>query len=165
MARRPVIAAPSPKREGAALGAEAPSAYIHGSIPDEIVAMLPVRRQIQTPRKISRKAGPAVLAILLAALVSPVSAAEGIAWGSAGQESFKDLPGVKPQNPANQFGEGYTCETRTVVPDHRFGRRDLRDSLPYTVYRCEKDGIVYQGTEPPRTGRMWYPGVNPRVID
>lgn len=165
MARRPVIAAPSPKREGAALGAEAPSVYIHGSIPDEIVAMLPVRRQIQTPRKISRKAGPAVLAILLAALVSPVSAAEGIAWGSAGQESFKDLPGVKPQNPANQFGEGYTCETRTVVPDHRFGRRDLRDSLPYTVYRCEKDGIVYQGTEPPRSGRMWYPGVNPRVID
>ncbi|MDQ0420225.1 hypothetical protein J2045_001244 [Peteryoungia aggregata LMG 23059] len=165
MARRPGIAALSPKREGAALGAGAPSAYIDGSIPDEIVAMLPVRREFQTPRKISRKAGPAVLAILLAALVSPVSAAEGIAWGSAGQESFKDLPGVKPQDPANQFGEGYTCETRTVVPNHRFGRRDLRDSLPYTVYRCEKNGIVYQGTEPPRSGRMWYPGVNPRVID
>nr|WP_246780364.1 hypothetical protein [Rhizobium sp. AQ_MP] len=103
--------------------------------------------------------------MLLAALVSPVQAAEGIAWGRAGQESFKDLPGVKPQDPANQFGDNLSCETRTVFPDRRFGRYELRDSLPYTVYRCEKNGIVYEGTQPPRTGRMWYPGVNPRVID
>jgi hypothetical protein len=102
---------------------------------------------------------------LLTGVAAPASAAEGIAWGQAGQESFKDLPGVKPQDPANQFGENMTCETRTVVPDRRFGRHELRDSLPYTVYRCEKNGIVYQGTEPPRTDRMWYPGVNPRVID
>jgi hypothetical protein len=101
-----------------------------------------------------------------AALAVPASAAEGITWGKAGQESFKDLPGVKPQDPVNQFGENVSCETRTVVPNrHHFGRRDLRDSLPYTVYRCEKNGIVYEGTEPPRSGRMWYPGVNPRVID
>ena len=73
---------------------------------------------------------------------------------------------VKPQDPANQFGEGVTCETRTVSPRPGFGgRRELRDVLPYTVYRCEKNGIVYQGTQPPRTGRQWYPGVNPRVID
>lgn len=104
-------------------------------------------------------------ATLFASAAGAASAAEGIAWGQAGQESFKDLPGVKPQDLANQFGENMTCETRTVFPDRRFGRHELRDSLPYTVYRCEKNGIVYQGTEPPRTGRMWYPGVNPRVID
>jgi hypothetical protein len=127
--------------------------------------MLSVRRDIPMSSSAPRHAGLALAAVLLVALAVPAAAAEGIAWGNAGQESFKDLPGVKPQDPANQFGEGYTCETRTVVPDHRFGRHHLRDSLPYTVYRCEKDGIVYQGTEPPRTGRMWYPGVNPRVID
>ncbi len=123
--------------------------------------MLPVRQNSDLPRK--RLLLP--LAFLLAGLVSPVQAAEGIAWGQAGQESFKDLPGVKPQDPANQFGENISCETRTVFPDRHFGRNELRDSLPYTVYRCEKNGIIYEGTQPPRTGRMWYPGVNPRVID
>lgn len=120
-----------------------------------------IRQLLFVPRATTMVLG----ATLLASVSAPASAAEGIAWGQAGQESFKDLPGVKPQDPANQFGENMTCETRTVVPDRRFGRRELRDSLPYTVYRCEKNGIVYQGTEPPRTGRMWYPGVNPRVID
>lgn len=123
--------------------------------------MLPVRQNSDLPRK--RFLLP--LALLLVGLVSPVQAAEGIAWGQAGQESFEDLPGVKPQDPANQFGENISCETRTVFPDRRFGRNELRDSLPFTVYRCKKNGIVYEGTEPPRTGRMWYPGVNPRVID
>lgn len=127
--------------------------------------MLLVRQNIHRSNTTRRHAGLAIVAIFLATIAAPAAAAEGIAWGKAGQETFKDLPGVKPQDPANQFGEGFTCETRTVVPDHHFGRRDLRDSLPYTVYRCEKDGVVYQGTEPPRTGRMWYPGVNPRVID
>jgi len=123
--------------------------------------MLPVRRNSDLPRK--RLLLP--LALLIGVLTSPVHAAEGIAWGKAGQESFKDLPGVKPQDPVNQFGENVTCETRTVVPNRNFGRRELRDSLPYTVYRCEKNGIVYEGTQPPRSGRMWYPGVDPRVID
>jgi hypothetical protein len=119
----------------------------------------------QQPRLNGRRVALPLLMILASVCQTPSLAAEGIVWSKAGEESFKDLPGVKPQDPANQFGENVTCETRTVVPEHRFGRRELRDSLPYTVYRCEKDGIVYQGTEPPRTGRMWYPGVNPRVID
>jgi hypothetical protein len=128
--------------------------------------MQPVREKKPMPRKISRRIAQAFLLVCLAAFAAPASAAEGIAWGNAGQESFKDLPGVKPQDPANQFGEGVTCETRTVSPRPGFGgRRELRDVLPYTVYRCEKNGIVYQGTQPPRTGRQWYPGVNPRVID
>ncbi|MDH4412271.1 MAG: hypothetical protein QE484_03125 [Rhizobium sp.] len=127
--------------------------------------MLPVRREIHMPAMIRRRMALAPLAVLLAALAVPASAAEGIAWGKAGQETFKDLPGVKPQDPANQFGEDVSCETRTVLPSQHVGHRELRDSLPYTVYRCEKNGIVYEGTEPPRSGRMWYPGVNPRVID
>ncbi|WP_377277250.1 hypothetical protein [Rhizobium sp. R86522] len=126
--------------------------------------MLPACRKNNTSTKISTALVLASLTVFAA--VAPASASEGIAWSRAGQESFKDLPGVKPQDPVNQFGENVSCETRTVVPNrHHFGRGDLRDSLPYTVYRCEKNGIVYEGTEPPRSGRMWYPGVNPRVID
>ncbi|MCJ8236926.1 hypothetical protein [Peteryoungia algae] len=114
---------------------------------------------------IGRQGAMALLMVVLSALAAPAVAAEGIAWGNAAQDSFQDLPGVKPQDPANQFGEGYACETRTIAPRPGFGRRELRDMLPYTVYRCEKNGIVYQGTEPPRSGRDWYPGVNPRIID
>ncbi len=128
--------------------------------------MLSVRRNIPMPLSIGRKSAIALLMVVSSALSVPALAAEGVAWGTAGQESFQDLPGVKPQDPANQFGEGYSCETRTVAPRPGFGgRRELRDTLPYTVYRCEKNGIVYQGTQPPRSGRQWYPGVNPRVID
>jgi hypothetical protein len=128
--------------------------------------MLPLHQDAPTPAQSHRHCRLALVLAVFAAFAGPVSAAEGIAWGNAGQESFKDLPGVKPQDPANQFGEGITCETRTVSPGPGFGgRRELRDILPYTVYRCEKNGIVYQGTQPPRTGRQWYPGVNPRVID
>lgn len=127
--------------------------------------MLPVRRDNPMQISIGRQGAMALLMVVLSALAAPVVAAEGIAWGNAAQDSFQDLPGVKPQDPANQFGEGYACETRTIAPRPGFGRRELRDMLPYTVYRCEKNGIVYQGTEPPRSGRDWYPGVNPRIID
>lgn len=101
---------------------------------------------------------------LLATAVPAAAQDQPIAWGKAGQVEFQDLPGVKPQDPAQQFGEDMHCETRTVVPN-RLNRRELRDTLPYTVYRCEKNGVVYQGTQPPASGRMWYPGVNPRIID
>ncbi|WP_206109988.1 hypothetical protein [Peteryoungia ipomoeae] len=106
----------------------------------------------------------AVPIALLAAVVPAAAQDPAIAWGKAGEVQFHDLPGVKPQDPAQQFGEEMNCETRTVIPN-RINRRDLRDTLPYTVYRCEKNGVVYQGTQPPASGRMWYPGVNPRIID
>lgn len=127
--------------------------------------MLPVLRNVQMPNSFSRKSALALLVVVLSAFALPAFAAEGITWGNAGRESYQNLPGVKPQDPANQFGEGYSCETRTVSSRSSFGGRDLRDILPYTIYRCEKNGIVYQGTQPPRSGRMWYPGVNPCIID
>ncbi|KQW32389.1 hypothetical protein ASE36_07670 [Rhizobium sp. Root274] len=103
------------------------------------------------------------LALPLAAALPVVAAEKGVAWSKAGSETFHDLPGVKPQSP-DPLDDGYTCETGLAAP-RNFNGRSLRDTLPYTVYRCEKDGIVYQGTEPPSHGRMWYPGVNPRNID
>ncbi len=104
--------------------------------------------------------------LVLALLVAPplaMAAEQGGAWEKVASETFHDLPGVKPQSP-DPLDDGYACETGTVTP-RTINRRNFGDSLPYTVYRCEKDGIVYQGTQPPSTGRMWYPGVNPRNID
>lgn len=115
--------------------------------------------------------GVVALAVVLECLAlplggaSPVLAAEnGISWNKAGSEAFHDLPGVKPQSP-DPLSDGYTCETATASPSLAGRSRSLRDSLPYTVYRCEKDGVIYQGTQPPMRGRLWYPGVNPRNID
>ncbi len=125
---------------------------------------------VSHPRLVSRLARLAALAVVVPLLAvpmtagSPVFAAEpGVAWSKAGSETFHDLPGVKPQSP-DPLNDGYACETGLAAP-RNFNGRSLRDTLPYTVYRCEKDGIVYQGTEPPSRGRMWYPGVNPRNID
>lgn len=125
---------------------------------------------VPSPRRLSCLARFAALAVVLPSLALPfaavpsVFAAEpGLAWSKAGSETFHDLPGVKPQSP-DPLDDGYACETGLAAP-RNFNGRTLRDTLPYTVYRCEKDGIVYQGTEPPSRGRMWYPGVNPRNID
>lgn len=120
-------------------------------------------------RSFSRLARSSKMAVLVSSLAlavaMPVRAAEqGVAWGKAGSDSFHDLPGVRPLPADPLDDDGYTCETGLAAP-RNFNGRTLRDTLPYTVYRCEKDGIVYQGTEPPSRGRMWYPGVNPRNID
>lgn len=97
------------------------------------------------------------------AVVAPVEAAQPtVEWGRAGTaQPFKDLPGVRAQDQMS-FDEGYTCKTVTVAPRLN-QRRTLEDTMPRIMYRCEKDGIVYQGSSPPTSG--WYPGVNPRIID
>lgn len=127
---------------------------------------MPLKPMVDRPvSSVRRLSGWFAVAFAILAFAAPAAAEDpAIAWGKAGQADFKDLPGVKPQDPIQQFGDEVNCETRTVVPN-RINRRELRDSLPYTVYRCEKNGIVYEGTQPPSSGRMWYPGVNPRVID
>ena len=103
------------------------------------------------------------LALALTTALPTLAAEQGISWSKAGSDAFHDLPGVRPQSP-DPLDDGYACDTATVAPGGH-NARDLRDRLPYTVYRCEKDGVVYQGTQPPTRGRMWYPGVNPRNID
>ncbi|MBV2185924.1 MAG: hypothetical protein KUL88_15440 [Rhizobium sp.] len=79
-------------------------------------------------------------------------------------ETFHDLPGVKPQGDL-QFGSPYSCDTviREVRSRNEFGRHD--DGMPVRVYRCTKDGVVYESRQPPNPSGGWYPGVNPRIID
>lgn len=79
-------------------------------------------------------------------------------------ETFQDLPGVKPQGEM-QFGSPYSCETvtRMVRSRNEIGFRG--DGMPVTVYRCTRDGVVYESRQPPNPSGGWYPGVNPRIID
>lgn len=155
--------------KSAALGCQWEDAYIRVTH-DVRSETPPMPMPVPDPRPVSSLVRFATLAALIPSLAlsftaaSPVLAAEqGVTWSKAGSESFHDLPGVKPLSP-DPLDDGYTCETGLAAP-RNFNGRTLRDTLPYTVYRCEKDGIVYQGTQPPSRGRMWYPGVNPRNID
>ena len=114
-------------------------------------------------RRIRAAFVPAAFLMLSFSVAVPAFAAQpDIDWGQAGSaQPFKDLPGVKAQDPM-VFEKGYNCQTVTVAP--RLNRREtIEDVMPRIIYRCEKDGIVYQGTTPPASG--WYPGVNPRIID
>jgi hypothetical protein len=150
-----------------ALGYQAKDPYI-AATPDVRSETPVMPMPVPLQRSVSHLAQMMALAVALTsvalAVTSPAHAAEkGVAWGKAGSENFHDLPGVKPLSP-DPLDDGYTCETGLAAP-RNFNGSTLRDTLPYTVYRCEKDGIVYQGTQPPSRGRMWYPGVNPRNID
>ncbi len=128
----------------------------------QLKSVLPVQRSIVATRP-AQLAGILGLALVTLLPATSFAAGSGVEWQKAGQDTFTDLPGVKPQDP-QLFGDGYRCETMTVAP-RRINARELRDSLPQTVYRCEKNGIIYQGTQPPTSGRGWYPGVNPRNLD
>lgn len=123
---------------------------------------VPLLRRIAAAR-MARFASVLGLILLLFQPAASFAAGSGVEWQKAGQDSFTDLPGVKPQDP-QLFGDGYRCETFTAAP-RRIDARELRNSLPRTIYRCEKNGIIYQGTQPPTSGRGWYPGVNPRNLD
>lgn len=74
---------------------------------------------------------------------------------------YKDLPGVvSPEALANEkAAEQPTCTT--AIEYRRWRRDDIlsSDSVPVTVYRCEKNGITYSSTEMP--DRPWVPGLNP----
>lgn len=77
-------------------------------------------------------------------------------------QQFKDLPGVKaaPLDPEPE----YQCRTVTRQTDH-LGDIDFlgRSGMPYLVYQCEKGGLVYEGTQPPRSWQ-WIPGINPQTL-
>ncbi|EHS52381.1 hypothetical protein PDO_0009 [Rhizobium sp. PDO1-076] len=128
----------------------------------QLNSALPVPHGIAATR-MARIASVLGLVLLTLSPAASFAAGSGVEWQKAGKDTFTDLPGVKPQDP-QLFGDGYRCETFTAAP-RRIDARELRNSLPRTIYRCEKNGIVYQGTQPPTSGRGWYPGVNPRNLD
>lgn len=109
----------------------------------------------------------ALSVLCLAAL--PVAVPVARAAGSqhppaAAPQAFHDLPGVKPQS-GDLFGKGYRCETELRQVRQRHGVHFFGDGVPVRVYRCTRDGVVYESTEPPNPSGGWYPGVNPRIID
>lgn len=79
-------------------------------------------------------------------------------------DTFHDLPGVKPQGDM-QFGSPYSCETVVRMAKSRGDVGYRGDGMPVRVYRCTRDGAVYESLQPPNPSSGWYPGVNPRVID
>lgn len=75
-------------------------------------------------------------------------------------EIFHDLPGVKPLGPEEPK---YRCHTVTKRTGKRNGIRFFDDSMPYLAYRCESNGVVYEGGRPP-VSPHWFPGINPHHL-
>lgn len=118
-----------------------------------------------------RRALPALSILCLAVLSVAIPAAVPVARAAgsshppaAAPQAFHDLPGVKPQS-GDLFGKGYRCETELRQVRQRHGVRFFGDGVPVRVYRCTRDGVVYESTEPPNPSGGWYSGVNPRIID
>ncbi len=113
-------------------------------------------------------AGLAV-AVSVSSFPGPASAAEGLrlpkTFERSGDATYSDLPGVRPMAPGEFSSDSnYECHTVTRFVDR--GRDSpFRSSsgVPVVVYRCTRDGMVFEGRNPPSRG--WYPGVNPRNID
>lgn len=108
-------------------------------------------------------------AVSLSFLLDTAAAADGLrlpkTFEKSGGGSYSDLPGVRPMPPGGFSSDsGYDCHTTTRFVNR--GRESpLRsgDGVPVVVYRCTKDGMIFEGRTPPSKG--WYPGVNPRNID
>ncbi|MBW8285135.1 MAG: hypothetical protein K0M55_16210 [Rhizobium sp.] len=126
-------------------------------------AQIQAQAEVRTMRR-----GLLALSVLWLAAVPaavPVARAAGTAPPpGAAPQAFRDLPGVKPQS-GDLFGTGYRCETELRQVRQRYGVRFFGDGVPVRVYRCTRDGVVYESTEPPNPSGGWYPGVNPRIID
>jgi hypothetical protein len=104
--------------------------------------------------------------MMLAAAMSLVLAAPVLAQERTGQPAwtnpapaFKDLPGVVPEaaRVKQKDADSFDCTTGTAYRRWRSG--DAFPDFPVQVYRCEKNGVVYSGTQMP--DRPWVPGLNP----
>lgn len=113
----------------------------------------------------------ALPALALAALLSVGAAAPAHAASDFPQitaDTFQDLPGVQAlgqQERPSQRCELVTRQEREIrIPDGQSwrARRAGTTGMPYQVYRCEQDGYVYEGANPPT--RDWFPGANPRHL-
>lgn len=77
------------------------------------------------------------------------------------QQAFRDLPGVDA--PTINPKPDYNCKTVTRYADHLGGMEFLGDDMPFLVYQCERDGVVYESTRPP-VSSTWLPGINPQTV-
>ncbi|MCO5732771.1 hypothetical protein [Rhizobium sp. SSA_523] len=75
---------------------------------------------------------------------------------------FKDLPGVVAQEGFVDNGSDDTGRCTTTTEYRRWHRGEPFPDLPVQVFRCEKNGVVYLGTEMPN--RPWVPGLNPHDL-
>lgn len=100
--------------------------------------------------------------LLLSTLVVPAGATGAPKSLTISRDEFKDLPGVTstPQPDRN----AYQCSTVLRQTD-RIGEIDFfgDSGMPRVGYRCERNGLVYEGTRPPLTGQ-WAPGINPHHL-
>ena len=76
-------------------------------------------------------------------------------------ETYKDLPGVKAPGQADP---DYACRTATDFHDRWPPGPSARDGMPYLVYRCQSNGVTYQGTGTPISPH-WFPGINPTDLN
>ena len=109
------------------------------------------------------------LIVSLSFLVETASAADGLrlpkTLEKSSGNSYADLPGVRPMPPGGFSSDsGYDCHTTTRFVDRgRDSPFGSSSGVPVEIYRCTRDGVVFEGRNPPSRG--WYPGVNPRNID
>ncbi|GEO87202.1 MULTISPECIES: hypothetical protein [Alphaproteobacteria] len=127
-------------------------------------------KRVSTTKQAMRQCGPfsrtflALFVLYLAA--APAAQSVGQPQQAAGAaQVYRDLPGVKPQS-GDLFGPAaYQCETIVRYVKQRQGVHFFGDGVPVRVYRCTRNGVVYESLDPPNPSGGWYPGVNPRIID
>jgi hypothetical protein len=100
--------------------------------------------------------------LVLGAAALPASAAEPspkLNWNNPASV-YKDLPGVVPHDSmVRSSDENDPGDCTVAIENRRWHRGEPFPDFPVRVYRCEKNGVVYSGTELPN--RPWVPGLNP----
>lgn len=76
---------------------------------------------------------------------------------------YKDLPGVVSQGQQEAREQANEPKCTTALEYRRWYRGDIfDDGFPVEVYRCQKGGFTYSGTEMPN--RPWVPGLHPHFL-
>lgn len=100
----------------------------------------------------------ALLVITAAGVANAAERAPQVNWQNPAPV-YKDLPGVVPHNSIVRSEENDPGNCTVAIENRRWHRGDAFPDFPVRVYRCEKNGVVYSGTELPN--RPWVPGLNP----
>jgi hypothetical protein len=114
----------------------------------------------RTPRMTTRLRGLASALLILAAAGPAVAAEQSpqLNWKNPAPV-YKDLPGVVPHDSIVRSDENDPGDCTVAIENRRWHRGEPFPDFPVRVYRCEKNGVVYSGTEMPN--RPWVPGLNP----